>query len=92
MHSSDPLASSLVRKGKGEVFSKTASDFVGDVVGASQKKTSAIIEQAQGKVLLIDEAYNLDDNLYGKQALDTIVEKVMGSPGEDIAVIMMGCE
>ena len=45
-----------------------------------------------GKVLLLDEAYNLDNNMYGKQALDTIVEKVMGSPGEDIAVIMAGYE
>lgn len=41
----------------------------------------------QGKVLVIDEAYNLDDNMFGKQAIDTLVEKVMGSPGEDIAVI-----
>ena len=45
---------------------------------------------SKGKVLLIDEAYLLDDNLYGKQALDTIVEKVSGSPGEDIAVVMCG--
>jgi hypothetical protein len=41
-------------------------------------------------VLLIDEAYVLDDQLYGKQALDTIVEKVSGGPGEDIAVVMCG--
>ena len=52
---------------KGDVISKTASDFVGDVVGASQQKTKAILEMAEGKVLLIDEAYGLDDNLYGKQ-------------------------
>jgi AAA+ superfamily predicted ATPase len=62
------------------VVSKTASDFVGDVVGASQQKTAA----------LLDEAYVLDDSLYGKQALDTIVEKVSGAPGEDIAVVMCG--
>eukprot|EP00939_MAST-03C_sp_MAST-3C-sp1_P004760 g4760.t1 len=75
---------------KGEVVSKTASDFKGDVVGASEQQTKAIIEQAQGCVLLIDEAYGLDDNLYGKQALDTIVEKVSNEAGGDIAVIMMG--
>ena len=77
---------------KGEVVKKTASDFVGDVIGATQNKTRGILEMAQGKVLLIDEAYNLDDDMYGKQALDTIVEKVMGAPGEDIAVIMCGYE
>ena len=69
---------------------KTASDFMGSVVGESQQKTKAIIELAQGKVLLIDEAYNLDDQLYGKQALDTIVEKIGGGIGEDIAVVMVG--
>lgn len=74
----------------GEVIYKTASDFVGDVVGESQSKTKAIIEMAKGKVLLIDEAYNLDDNLYGKQVLDTIVEKISGAPGEDICVVLVG--
>jgi hypothetical protein len=38
---------------------QTASDFTGAVVGESQKKTRAIIELAQGKVLFIDEAYVL---------------------------------
>ena len=43
-------------------------------------------------MLVIDEAYALNDNMYGKQALDTIVEKVMGKPGDDIAVLMLGYE
>lgn len=45
----------------------SSSDFVGAVVGESQKKTNAMLEKASGKVLVIDEAYNLDDNMYGKQ-------------------------
>ena len=41
-------------------------------------------------MLLIDEAYNLDDNLYGKQVLDVLVEKVQGGPYDDIAVLLLG--
>ena len=43
----------------GDVIVKTASDFVGQHVGESQTKTGQIIDQAGGKVLVIDEAYNL---------------------------------
>ena len=45
----------------------TASDYIGSVVGESQKKTNTMLEKARGKVLVIDEAYNLDDGNYGKQ-------------------------
>eukprot|EP00569_Conticribra_weissflogii_P010038 CAMPEP_0171369846 /NCGR_PEP_ID=MMETSP0879-20121228/7625_1 /TAXON_ID=67004 /ORGANISM="Thalassiosira weissflogii, Strain CCMP1336" /LENGTH=90 /DNA_ID=CAMNT_0011878217 /DNA_START=157 /DNA_END=425 /DNA_ORIENTATION=+ len=58
----------------------------------SQTKTVQILEGASGKVLLIDEAYALDDSLYGKQVLDTLVEKVQGSPSDDIAVVLIGYE
>lgn len=77
---------------KGDVVCKTASDFVGSVVGDSQKTTNQILENAKGKVLIIDEAYALDDNLYGKQVLDTLVEKVQGQPSDDMAVLLLGYE
>lgn len=76
----------------GEVVAKTASDFVGSHVGESQNNTKAILESAQGKVLIIDEAYALDDDLYGKQVLDTLVEKVQGTPSDDMAVLLVGYE
>lgn len=41
---------------------------------------------------MIDEAYALDDKLWGKQVLDTLVEKVQGTPGDDIAVLLLGYE
>jgi hypothetical protein len=63
---------------------------MGSVVGESQRLARSIVENAKGKVLLIDEAYGLDDKMYGKQALDTIVELVSGKPGEDITVVMAG--
>lgn len=76
----------------GDIVYKTASDFMGQYVGESGQKTKSIVEMAKGKVLMIDEAYVLDDKLYGKQALDTIVEKVSGNVGEDLAVVMCGYE
>ena len=76
----------------GDVVVRTASDFVGQVIGESQTKTNSILEGAKGKVLIIDEAYALDDNLYGKQVLDTLVEKVQGSPSDDMAVLLLGYE
>jgi len=77
---------------KGGVEFRTASDFIGEHIGQSSAKTNAILSLCKGKVLVIDEAYNLNDNMYGKQVIDTIVEKVMGSPGEDIAVLLLGYE
>ncbi|TMW56633.1 hypothetical protein Poli38472_006643 [Pythium oligandrum] len=76
----------------GDVVKKTAGDFVGQHIGQSQTKTNDILKQAQGKVLLIDEAYNLDDQWYGKQVLDVLVEKVQGTDSDDIAVLMLGYE
>ena len=49
-------------------------------------------------MLVIDEAIGLYDssingsNSFGRQVLDTIVEKVSGTPGEDRAVVMIGYE
>lgn len=44
---------------KGDVLVKVAADFIGDVLGASEKNTLAILEEARGRVLVIDEAYGL---------------------------------
>lgn len=74
----------------GDVVLKTASDFVGSVVGESANKTNSILKLAAGKVLVIDEAYNLDDTMYGKQVLDVLVEKIQGTPSDDIAVLLLG--
>ncbi len=51
----------------GESVYVTGSDLVGSVVGESQQKAKDVLEKAKGKILVIDEAYILDDGLYGKQ-------------------------
>jgi len=86
------VLSALGLLSKGGVELRTASDFIGQYVGESATKTNTILSLCKGKVLVIDEAYNLNDNMYGKQVVDTIVEKVMGAPGEDIAVLLLGYE
>eukprot|EP00854_Cymbomonas_tetramitiformis_P003981 gene3981-4950_t len=76
----------------GEVVEKTAGDLGGQVVGESKQKTVALVEASRGKVLVIDEAYGLDDSVYGRQALDALVERVQGSEADDIAVLLLGYE
>jgi hypothetical protein len=39
------------------VITKNPSDFIGNVIGASEVQTKAILASTLGKVLIIDEAY-----------------------------------
>ena len=76
----------------GDVIVVGASKLTGDVVGSASKKTNELLDTAAGKVLVIDEAYALANSIYGKEALDVLVERIQGGPGEDIAVILCGYE
>ncbi|CAM9145812.1 unnamed protein product, partial [Ectocarpus fasciculatus] len=71
---------------------KQPSDLIGSAVGEAEKTTSALIKRCRGKVLIIDEAYALSNSTFGSNALDTLTGLVQGSPGEDIAVVMIGYE
>ncbi|KAF8806261.1 P-loop containing nucleoside triphosphate hydrolase protein [Phlegmacium glaucopus] len=84
----------------GEVITKNPSDFVGAVLGASEQNTKAILANAVGKVLIIDEAYMLYDgsqsgsgsgsNQFKTTVIDTIVAEVQSVPGEDRCVLLLG--
>ena len=75
---------------------KNPSDFVGSVLGGSEKQTKGILAASLGKVLVIDEAYGL----YGGQGsttdpfksavIDTIVAEVQSVPGDDRCVLLLG--
>jgi len=82
----------------GEVVIKNPSDFIGSVIGESEKKTRSIIEATRGKVLVIDEAYGLDASgksgsfacPFKTSVIDTIVAEIQNVPGEDRCVLMLG--
>jgi SpoVK/Ycf46/Vps4 family AAA+-type ATPase len=52
----------------GEVVVKNPSDFVGGVLGESEKNTKAILASTIGKVLIIDEVSNCPYNRLGTTA------------------------
>eukprot|EP00834_Sanchytrium_tribonematis_P005090 NODE_287_length_10726_cov_0.240614.p1 type:complete len:1727 gc:universal NODE_287_length_10726_cov_0.240614:1929-7109(+) len=76
----------------GDVVLKNPSDFIGDVIGASEKNTKAILDSSVGKVLVIDEAYGFYDkhDPFKKAVIDTIVAEVQNVPGDDRCVLLLG--
>ena len=82
------------------VVVKNPSDFIGDVIGASEKTTKGILASTVGKVLVIDEAYGLyggtssgpgaSTNQFKTAVIDTIVAEVQSVPGEDRCVLLLG--
>ncbi|KAJ4420638.1 hypothetical protein N0V82_004203 [Gnomoniopsis sp. IMI 355080] len=81
---------------KGEVVIKNPSDFVGSVLGESERLSKGILASTVGKVLVIDEAYGLYGNAgsnadpYKTAVIDTIVAEVQGVPGDDRCVLLLG--
>ena len=72
------------------VVVKNPSDFVGSVLGESEKNTKGILASTLGKVLVIDEAYGLSgggtgegsgsqSDIYKTAVVDTIVAEVQGN-------------
>ncbi|KAI2473043.1 P-loop containing nucleoside triphosphate hydrolase protein [Annulohypoxylon bovei var. microspora] len=83
----------------GEVIVKSPADFVGNVLGQSEKNTKAILDSTKGKVLIIDEAYMLASGVsnsggtsdpYKAAVIDTIVAEVQSTALEDRCVLLLG--
>jgi DNA polymerase III delta prime subunit len=78
------------------VLIKNPADFIGNVIGQSEKNTKGILASAMGKVLIIDEAYMLAGNkqqgadVFKTAIIDTIVAEVQSTPGEDRCVLLLG--
>ena len=65
------------------------SDLVAGYVGQTAIKTKDKINKAKGGILFIDEAYSLNDDLYGKECIDVIVQE-MENIREDTIIIFAG--
>lgn len=74
------------------VLVKTPADFISDVIGGTETKTKKILDNALGKVLVIDEAYALCDTRdpFKTAVIDTIVSEVQNVPGDDRCVLLLG--
>lgn len=77
----------------GQLIEVDRSALVAGYVGQTAAKTMAILEQAKGGVLFIDEAYTLSrsggENDFGQEAIDTIL-KFMEDYREEIIIIVAG--
>ncbi|HEY8364687.1 MAG TPA: AAA family ATPase [Haloplasmataceae bacterium] len=77
---------------KGHLIEIDRSDLIGEYVGQTSIKTRQILEEAEGGVLFIDEAYSLyneDYNDFGNEAIDILI-KFVEDHHEDFIVILAG--
>ncbi len=78
-----------------DVLEVDRSQLVGAYVGQTEEQTMKLIEQANGGVLFIDEAYSLkrsgvSANDYGQTAIDTLVAAMTGPMAGSFAVVLAG--
>ena len=72
----------------GKIF---ARDLVGQFVGWTSKQTKEIVEDAEGGILFVDEAYSLYSERYSfeQEAIDTLI-KLMEDKRDKICIILAG--
>ncbi|MGH8877452.1 MAG: AAA family ATPase [Stackebrandtia sp.] len=79
---------------EGHLVEVSRADLVGEVLGATAQKTTAVVNRARGGVLFIDEAYSLARQFgagagFGQEAIDTLV-KLMEDHRDDLVVVFAG--
>lgn len=81
---------------KGEVIAADRTRLVGRYIGETEENMKAVLEEARGNVLFIDEAYNLYDGSgdrkdFGARVIDSLLT-VLSQPDPDMMVIFAGYE
>ncbi|MGC4152554.1 MAG: AAA family ATPase [Propionicimonas sp.] len=74
---------------KGQLIEVDRSELVAGYLGQTAIKTAEVVESATGGVLFIDEAYSLNGDQYGEEAINTLV-KEMEDKRDDLVVIVAG--
>ena len=81
---------------KGDVICADRTRLVGRFIGETEENMKAVLEEARGNVLFIDEAYNLyegtaDRKDYGSKVIDSLLT-VLSQPAPDMVIIFAGYE
>jgi Holliday junction resolvasome RuvABC ATP-dependent DNA helicase subunit len=74
---------------KGQLVEVDRSELVAGFLGQTAIKTAEMAAKAYGGVLFIDEAYSLNGDQYGEEAINTLV-KEMEDHRDDLVVIVAG--
>jgi hypothetical protein len=77
---------------RGQLVEAGRSDLVAGYMGQTATKTTAVFDSATGGVLLIDEAYSLnqgDEDSFGQEAIDTLV-KLIEDRRDEVVVVVAG--
>ena len=79
---------------KGEVIAVDRTRLVGQFIGQTEDNMKAVLEEAKGNVLFIDEAYNLnvsneDKKDFGGRVLDSLLT-VLTQPNPDMLIVFAG--
>jgi SpoVK/Ycf46/Vps4 family AAA+-type ATPase len=74
---------------KGQLVEVDRSELVAGYLGQTAIKTAEVVASATGGVLFVDEAYSLNGDQYGEEAVDTVV-KEMEDRRDDLVVIVAG--
>jgi len=77
---------------KGQLVEADRSDLVAGYMGETAAKTKAVFDSASGGVLLIDEAYALNqgtEDSFGREAVNTLV-KLIEDRRDEVVVVVAG--
>ena len=77
-------------KPSNKIVEKSALDLTAEHVGHTKKKVNEALKEAKGGILFIDEAYNLGEGVYGKEACDTIVAAMTSPDFQDVSIVIAG--